>query len=72
MSAQDSEIESLRARVAALEAVLSAMTQAVGLATTCVPSMEINPDDPIGMMHRVCAEFDALRAELDKRRAAKP
>ena len=34
--------------------------QAVGLASTCVPDMEIDTSDPIGMMHRVVAERERL------------
>jgi hypothetical protein len=37
---------------------------AVGLATTAVPTMEINVSDPVGMMQRVVAENERLRAAL--------
>lgn len=51
----------LRAEVERLTVTLSTMTQAVGLATTCVPAMVMDPDDPIGMMQRVCAEVERLK-----------
>lgn len=44
----------------AAEAELAKFRQAVGLATTAVPDMVMNADDPIGMMHRVVAERDKL------------
>lgn len=47
-----------------LEGEISTMTQAVGLATTAVPDMEIDVRDPIGMMHRVVATVTQLRADL--------
>jgi len=40
---------------------LALWQQAVGLASTCVPTMEIDVTDPIGMMQKVCAELAALK-----------
>ena len=47
-----------------IRAQMGAMTQAVGLATTCVPSMEIDSGHPIEMMQQVCAEFENLKQQL--------
>ena len=54
----------LNREIDALRAQLSTMTQAVGLATTASPTMEMNAADPIGMMQTVCAEVNALREQL--------
>jgi hypothetical protein len=35
---------------------------ALGLVSTCKPDMVIDIDDPVGMMTKVCEEFDQLRA----------
>ena len=46
--------------------------QAVGLASTIVPEMQIDPSDPIEMMQRVVARVEELKdykKELDKLRA---
>ena len=43
---------------------LALWQQAVGLASTCVPTMEVDVTDPIGMMQKVCAELAALKARL--------
>jgi hypothetical protein len=43
---------------------------AVGLATTAVPTMQINVRDPIGMMQRVVAEVQKLRATNERLREA--
>lgn len=40
--------------------------QAVELATTAVPDMEITPYDPLGMMQRVVNEVENLRARLEE------
>lgn len=48
----------------ALEADTSKLRQAIGLATTCAPKMEMDVTDPIGMMQTVCAEFKVLEAKL--------
>ena len=62
-------IEELESRVRGLEAERDRLKEesekfimAVGLASTTVPSMEIDVEDPIGMMQKVCDEFDKLRA----------
>ena len=47
-----------------MEAELSTLRQAVGLATTCVPTMLIEPDKPIEMMQQVCAAFKRLEARV--------
>lgn len=51
--AQEDEIKLLMARCAELEAELSTWIQAVGIASTLKPDMEINVSDPIGMMQKV-------------------
>ena len=58
--------KSLLAENERLQEELSIMTQAVGLATTAVPDMEIDVTDPIGMMHKVVAEVARLREENAK------
>ena len=47
-----------------MEAELSILRQAVGLATTYVPTMLIEPDKPIEMMQQVCAAFKWLEARV--------
>lgn len=44
------------ARIRDLEAANTKLLECVGLASTAVPNMEINVDDPLGMMHRVVRE----------------
>jgi len=46
------------------------LRQAVGLATTAVGDMVIDVENPIGMMQRVVAEVERLKAELAARQAA--
>lgn len=36
--------------------------QAIGLMTTALPNMVMEPDDPISMAHKVVAEVERLRA----------
>jgi hypothetical protein len=43
--------------------------QAVGLATTAVPDMEMNPDDPIGMMRQVVSRVQIERKKADRAEA---
>lgn len=40
------------------------LLQAVGLATTAVPHMQVDIENPVGMMQRVVAEVERLRAML--------
>lgn len=47
-----------------LRAEIERLLQAVGLATTAVPDMQIDVKDPVGMMRRVVAENERLRAAL--------
>jgi ribosomal protein L16/L10AE len=56
----------LRATTRALEAA----REAVGLATTAVPSMVMRADDPVGMMREVVKETEALREALEAAREA--
>ena len=44
------------------------LLQAIGLATTTVPDMQIDVRDPVGMMRRVVAEVEKLRVEVDHER----
>ena len=60
----DAERTSFEQQVADLTANLAAMTQAVGLATTCVPSMEMDSCHPIEMMQQVCAALENLTQQL--------
>lgn len=41
------------------------MTQAVGLASTILPEMEIDIEDPVGMMQKVVSAFAGLNDEQD-------
>ena len=41
------------------------LREAIGLATTAVPTMEMDAADPVGMMQRVVAEVTRLRAQAD-------
>lgn len=59
-------IDFLRMRISALEAENARLLQAIGLATTAVPSMVMRPNDPIGMMQEVCAENARLREALKR------
>lgn len=56
--------EAYEADKRAIEAELAKFRQAVGLATTAVPDMVMNADDPIGMMHRVVAQRDKLAERM--------
>ncbi len=53
----------LYARFERAQDQLSTMTQAVGLATTAVPTMVIDASDPIGMMHKVVDRVRELEAD---------
>ena len=55
----------LLAHDAAQREELSRFVQAVGLATTCAKDMEIDVQNPVGMMQEVCKRFTALHAELE-------
>lgn len=46
--------------------LLARLREAIGLATTAVPNMEMDVHDPIGMMQRVVAEADRLRKALER------
>ena len=47
-------VKILRAQIdASVERALSPWMQAVGLATTFAGSVEVNPDDPLGMMEEI-------------------
>jgi hypothetical protein len=50
----------------ALKQRASLLGEAVGLATTAVPDMEINPDDPVGMMRRVVETGEKAIRERDE------
>ncbi len=54
----------LLAELDAVRAELSAARQAIGLATTCVPDMEMDATHPIEMMQEVCQTMDGVRADL--------
>lgn len=56
--------KSLEAELAAVKCELEKFIQAVGLASTCVPTMEIDISDPVGMMQKVCDEFNILRSRI--------
>ena len=58
------EIEQLLLENTRLKAEVERLLQAIGLATTVVPNMEIDVTDPIGMMQRVVAEVERLRAQI--------
>lgn len=57
-------IEQLNLENTRLKAEVERLLQAIGLATTAVPNMEIDVTDPIGMMQRVVVEVDRLRAQI--------
>ena len=46
------------------------LREAIGLATTAVPTMEMDAADPVGMMQRVVAEIDTLREQVEALEAA--
>lgn len=54
----------LLAEVDRQRAEIERLLQAVGLATTTVPDMQVDIEDPVGMMQRVVAEVERLRASL--------
>ena len=58
--ALDAERQTVRRQRAENERLL----QAVGLATTTVPDMQVDIEDPVGMMQRVVAEVERLREAL--------
>ena len=60
----------LLAEVDRLRAEIERLLQAVGLATTAVPDMQVDIENPVGMMQRVVAEFEKQRAEIERLRAA--
>ena len=49
----------------ALQAENARLREAIGLATTAAPTMEMDAADPVGMMQRVVAEVTRLRAQAD-------
>lgn len=49
-----------------LQADNERLLQAVGLATTAVPDMHVDIENPVGMMQRVVAEVERLRAEIER------
>ena len=51
------------------KAKIDRLREAIGLATTAVPTMEMDVDDPIGMMHRVVNEIQRLREGLGRSEA---
>ena len=55
--------------VVKLQDEVFALRQAIGLATTCVPDMEMDVTNPIGMMHRVVHEMDDLRLQMAENNA---
>ncbi|HRR41756.1 MAG TPA: hypothetical protein P5244_11040, partial [Syntrophales bacterium] len=66
MSERAESYDELRAEIDRLKAENEKYHQAIGLATTALPSMQIDPNDPVGMMHKVVAQITALRAELER------
>jgi len=50
----------------ALRSEVERLRVAVGLATTAVPTMEMDPDHPVEMMQRVVAEVERLRAQNEE------
>lgn len=44
---------------------IARLREAIGLATTAAPTMEMDAADPVGMMQRVVAETDTLREQAD-------
>ena len=53
-----------RTECSRVHAELAAITEAVGLATTCVPSMEMDVSHPVEMMQQVCAAFTNIQQQL--------
>lgn|SRR5512139_2540166 len=49
---------------------LTAYIQAVGVASTAVPDMIVDVEDPIGMMQKVVATLAKCRIELKKTKSA--
>ena len=56
--------EDLRVENYELKEQLAKMTQAVGLASTALPHMEIDVDDPIGMMQQLVERVKELEEAL--------
>jgi hypothetical protein len=59
----------LKERLANLETTLEKYVQAVGLASTLVPDMEIDSENPIGMMKKLEAFVNKLKKGQRKLRA---
>jgi len=66
LAIEQSYIGNLAEEMAQLDKELSTLRQAVELATTAVPTMTMDADNPIRMMHRVVAETETLREQLRK------
>jgi hypothetical protein len=63
-------LKNVMAKKAALKDEVERLQLAVGLATTAVPTMEMDSDHPVEMMQRVVAEVERLRAEVERLGAA--
>lgn len=59
----------LEADLAALREENARLREAVGLATTCAPQMEMDSTHPVKMMQEVCRVFAILTRERDEARA---
>ena len=65
-----SALRDARRTLATVEHQLALAHQAIGLATTCVPSMVLDLDHPIEMMQRVCQHLaERENREIDLGRA---
>jgi hypothetical protein len=60
------DVDALLAKVEAQEKELSTLRQAVGLATTAVPTMEMDTEHPIEMMQQVVAWVEAQAKEIER------
>jgi len=58
-------LKNVMAKKSALKDKVERLQMAVGLATTAVPTMEMDSDHPVEMMQSVVAEVERLRAERD-------
>lgn len=56
--------DQLQATVTAQGERISRLSEAVGLATTCAPSMEMDTNHPVEMMQQVCAAFTNMQLQL--------
>lgn len=61
MRSELQEREDLHAKISELGARLADALQAIGLASTAVPDMVVDVNDPVGMMQRVVDEVGRLR-----------